>query len=157
MCGQKAIGLVLAVVSILGGVIASQTIVVEAQDERIRYDSIAITGPAWELVPPSNDGCDTPQMLTKQEGDYMSFTFTGTGISVVGAASVGQSVIDFYVDGILNKTVDQGRPELRCGDVLFELSDLPEYEHTIVGMLWVADITDDTGEGESGFSLQRLE
>ncbi|KIO20209.1 hypothetical protein M407DRAFT_30114 [Tulasnella calospora MUT 4182] len=142
--------------SILGGVTASQTIFVEAQDERISYDSTAITGPAWELVPPSADACDTPQMLSNRQGDYLSFTFTGIGVSVIGTKGVRQGLIDFYVDGIWNTTVDRGRPQLMCDEVLFEMSDLYKQEHTIIGMLGGLGINPETGEEDGVSPVQRL-
>ncbi|KAG8921384.1 hypothetical protein FRC01_000281 [Tulasnella sp. 417] len=95
-------------------------------------------------------------MLTDRKSDFMSFTFTGTGVSVIGTVGVRQGLINFYLDGTYLETFDRGRPKLVCDQVLFELSDLPLEEHTIVALLDGTGINPNTGKEDGVLSIQRV-
>ncbi|KIO20210.1 hypothetical protein M407DRAFT_30115 [Tulasnella calospora MUT 4182] len=95
-------------------------------------------------------------MLTDRTSDLMSFTFKGTGVSVIGTVGPKQGLIRFSLDGKDITTFDRGRPKLKCDQVLFKLSNLPLGEHTVSGLLVGGGTNPNTGEEDGVFSVQRI-
>ncbi|KAG8936192.1 hypothetical protein FRC00_009523 [Tulasnella sp. 408] len=95
-------------------------------------------------------------MLTDRLGDYMSFTFTGTSISIIGTVGVKQGYLDFYWDDQYITTIDRGRPELECDQVLFELTDMVLKEYTVAMVLSGKGINPNTGKEDGVLSIQRV-
>ncbi|KAG8911651.1 hypothetical protein FRC01_005600, partial [Tulasnella sp. 417] len=94
-------------------------------------------------------------MLTDQLGDFMRFSFKGTGFSVIGTRGVRQGQIEFDFDDYVG-IVDRGYPKLECDHVLFEMDGLPYEEHSFVAQLVAKDINPRTGEEDGVFSIQRI-
>ncbi|KIO20212.1 hypothetical protein M407DRAFT_11002 [Tulasnella calospora MUT 4182] len=95
-------------------------------------------------------------MLTDRLGDYMSFTFTGTSITVIGTVGVRQGYLDFYWNDQYITTIDRSRPELVCDEVLFELTDMVLKEYTIAMVLAGKGVNPNTGKKDGVLSIQRL-
>ncbi len=84
------------------------------------------------------------ETLSKEAGDSMSFTFTGTGVRLYGPYDINYGMCDIYLDGeaaaqnvsqYLGKVDFPGLSrgyEKRYGQLLFEVRDLPEKEHELV-------------------------
>ncbi|KAG9039310.1 hypothetical protein FS837_001022 [Tulasnella sp. UAMH 9824] len=154
----RAFYLGLSVLSFLGRVLADKTITVDGRDTSIRYSTVTNgdDGATWTPVQRSSDSCDTPQTLTSRLGDYMTFTFTGTGIFVIGTTGVKQGIINFTLDGQNITNFDRGRSELMCDQVLFQKLDLPLQQHTVVGTLVGRNMNLQTGQLDGVFSVQRV-
>lgn len=68
---------------------------------------------------------------TVNDGDAVSMTFRGTGVSWIGPKSADQGTADVYIDGKKVDTVDVHSDTRVSNQVLFSVSDLKDKEHTI--------------------------
>jgi hypothetical protein len=70
---------------------------------------------------------------TSNNGDAVSYTFTGTGISYVSEQSDGYGQVDVYLDGVLQDTIDANVPNVHNagGQVLYGITDLAAGQHTL--------------------------
>lgn len=154
----RAFYLGLSVLSFLGRVHADKLIPVDGRDNSIKYTTVTNgdDGATWTAVQRSADSCDTPQTLTSRLGDYMTFTFTGTGIMVIGTTGVKQGVINFTLDGQNMTNFNRGRSELMCDQYLFQQLNLPLQQHTVVGTLIGRNTNLQTGQPDGVFSVQRV-
>ncbi|KAG8985828.1 hypothetical protein FRB90_004422, partial [Tulasnella sp. 427] len=139
-------------------VVADIVNVVDAQDPSILYftPNDRDKHPTWTLVKPSKNSCDTPQMLTTRLQDWMSFTFIGTGVAVVGTVGVRQGIINIEIDGKSVATVDRGRKKLECDYVLFEVENLTYDVHTVIATLVGRKKNPNTGKQDGLLSIQEL-
>ncbi|KAG8908218.1 hypothetical protein FRB99_008283 [Tulasnella sp. 403] len=137
--------------------LAHKPVVVDPTDSNVHYFTVnnGDTGATWTPVASSPDSCDTPQMLTSHLGDYMKFTFTGTGVEVVGTKGAKRGLINFGIDGT-NSTVDRTCEHLVCNDVLFKKTGLPHQEHTIIATLIGRQPNLSNGEEDGVLSVQGI-
>ncbi|KIO24933.1 hypothetical protein M407DRAFT_25683 [Tulasnella calospora MUT 4182] len=133
---------------------ADQTIVVDGQDQSIQYHTVQSGdgNATWTRVERSPDSCDTPQMLTSRIGDYMTFTFTGTGVQVVGTIGKKRGLIQFALDGQNTTLKDRSNQQLACDSVLYQVTGLPNQQHTVMATLVGKDINFSSGAVD-GFLL----
>lgn len=68
---------------------------------------------------------------TAADGDSVSFTFRGTGISWIAPKGPDQGVVDILLDGKKVDTVDTAHATRLSNEVLFTASGLKDKEHTI--------------------------
>ncbi|MBV9577829.1 MAG: hypothetical protein JO057_04475 [Chloroflexi bacterium] len=70
---------------------------------------------------------------TLNDGDAVSYTFTGTGIAYVSEKSDGYGLVDVYVDGKFQATVDANAAGVHNlgNQVLFSKTDLAAGQHTL--------------------------
>ncbi|MBV9922158.1 MAG: hypothetical protein JOY78_15075 [Pseudonocardia sp.] len=69
---------------------------------------------------------------TTNNGDSVSYTFTGTGVAYVTEKSSGYGTVDVYLDGVFQQTVDANGPfHNQGGQVLFSKTGLSAGQHTI--------------------------
>ncbi|KAG8894453.1 hypothetical protein FRB99_001254 [Tulasnella sp. 403] len=136
---------------------ADKLVVIDGGDPTIHYTTVnnGDTGATWTPVQRSPDSCDTPQMLTSRLGDYMTFTFTGTGVYVVGTTGVKRGIINFNLDGT-NTTFDRTNAQLMCDAVLFQQTSLPFQQHTVTATLIGRETNYQTGQPDGVLSVQRI-
>ena len=67
------------------------------------------------------------------DGDSVSYTFTGTGISYISERSDDYGVVNVYLDDVFQQTIDANAPGVhnQTGQVLFDKSGLSAGRHTI--------------------------
>ena len=70
---------------------------------------------------------------TTNNGDSVSFAFTGSGVSYVSELSDGYGQVEVYLDGALQATVDANAPGVHNagGQILFSRSGLSSGQHTL--------------------------
>lgn len=157
MPNERKLYLGFSALSILGSVLADTAIVVDGQDQSIQYHTVqnGDMNATWTRVGRAPDSCDSPQMLTSNLGDYMTFSFSGTGIQVVGTKGKKRGIIIFTLDG-QNVTFDRSNQQLICDAVLFEHHNLPFSVHTIVATLVGKDINFSSGVLDGILPIQRV-
>ncbi|BBI36652.1 CBM35 domain-containing protein [Cohnella abietis] len=64
-------------------------------------------------------------------GDYMQYTFTGTGVRWIGATGNNHGKADVYIDGVLDQTVDTYSYDTKTQQVLYTKTGLNNLAHTI--------------------------
>lgn len=77
---------------------------------------------------------------TATNGDFVTFAFTGTGVSWRTATGPDQGAVDVYVDGKFRKTVDTRTDARRSGQQVFEVSGLKNGDHTITAVKVSGDV-----------------
>jgi hypothetical protein len=70
---------------------------------------------------------------TTINGDSVSYTFNGTGIDYISEKSDGYGLVDVYLDGTLQTTVDANAAGVHNegSQILFSASGLPAGQHTL--------------------------
>jgi len=70
---------------------------------------------------------------TTSNGDSVSYTFNGNGIDYISEKSDGYGLVDVYVDGALQTTVDANAAGIhhQGSQVLFSVSSLAAGQHTL--------------------------
>ena len=70
---------------------------------------------------------------TTNTGDSVAYTFSGTGIAYISEKSDGYGLVDVYIDGALQTTVDANAAGVhnQGSQILFSTSGLPVGQHTI--------------------------
>jgi hypothetical protein len=68
---------------------------------------------------------------TTANGDAFSYTFTGTGIDFRSEKYSDQGLVDFYLDGELQATVDTTNPTRLSQQLLYSRRGLPHGRHTL--------------------------
>ncbi|KAG8916959.1 hypothetical protein FRC01_002753 [Tulasnella sp. 417] len=96
-------------------------------------------------------------MLTYRLGDYMSFTFTGTGLQVFGTVGVKRGLIEFALDGQNTTVKDRTNQVLLCDYVLYEVRGLPYQEHTVTATLIGKDVNLSSDVIDSVLSIQSIQ
>ncbi|KAG9045418.1 hypothetical protein FS837_006351 [Tulasnella sp. UAMH 9824] len=137
---------------------ADQTIVVDGQDQSIQYHTVQSGdgNATWTRVERSPDSCATPQMLTSRIGDYMVFTWTGTGVQVIGTVGKKRGLIQFALDGQNTTLKDRSNQQLVCDSVLYEVRGLPYQQHTVMATLVGKDINYSSGVIDGCIPIQRI-
>jgi hypothetical protein len=72
--------------------------------------------------------------FTATDGDSFQYSFTGTGIKLVGAMGPDQGKMDIYVDGVLKQTVNTYNATRLSNQPIYEITDLKSGSHTIKGV-----------------------
>ncbi|MCS5735274.1 glycoside hydrolase family 27 protein [Herbiconiux sp. CPCC 203386] len=68
---------------------------------------------------------------TTTDGDFATFTFTGTAVSWIGAVAPDQGLVHVYVDGAFVQTVDTHADARLVGQELFTADGLKNGDHTV--------------------------
>jgi hypothetical protein len=68
---------------------------------------------------------------TQVNGDYVQFTFTGTGVELLTPKSALQGDIDVYIDGVLEDTVSAHYANRLTQQAVFSISGLANGKHTL--------------------------
>jgi hypothetical protein len=70
---------------------------------------------------------------TTNNGDSVSYTFTGTGVAYVSEKSDGYGLVDVYLDDALQATVDANASGVHNagGQILYSKTGLSAGQHTI--------------------------
>jgi hypothetical protein len=107
------------------------TLVVNDTDPGLQY-----SGNSWGYYPGRPGSFQDVQNdvhATLTNGDAVSYTFTGTGIAYVSEKSDGYGLVDVYVDGQFQQTVDANAAGVhnQGNQVLFTKSGLSAGQHTI--------------------------
>ncbi|MEN8203673.1 MAG: T9SS type A sorting domain-containing protein, partial [Bacteroidota bacterium] len=97
---------------------------VDDVNESVTYSGIWATG-AWDGY--HRNTCH----YTSEKDAKASFTFTGTGIKLIGAVNTNLGMAEVYIDGLLIDTIDFYRDTMALQVVLFADSTLSAGEHTI--------------------------
>lgn len=69
--------------------------------------------------------------FTKSDGSSVSYSFTGTGISLIGETNDDQGQLDVYLDGTLQRTVDTTSETRSAQQVVFTTCGLQPGYHNI--------------------------
>ncbi|MCW2936824.1 MAG: hypothetical protein JWM19_7786 [Actinomycetia bacterium] len=93
------------------------------------------SGPGWQDYTNRNDGdLGNDLEATTGNGDSVSYTFTGTGLEVLGEANGDEGSFDAYVDGkqdtSQNFTEDTSSTRL-AQQVIYQVAGLPPGTHTV--------------------------
>lgn len=72
--------------------------------------------------------------FTATDGDSFQYSFTGTGIKLVGATGPNQGEMDIYVDGELKQTVNTYNSARLSNQPIYEITGLKSGSHTIKGV-----------------------
>jgi len=102
---------------------------VNDSDTRLQY-----SGSGWDYFPNRSIGnLNDDVHATTNNGDSVSFTFSGTGVAYVTERSDGYGLVDVYLDNAFIQTVDANAAGVRnqVGQILFEKSGLSAGQHTI--------------------------
>jgi alpha-galactosidase len=94
------------------------------------------SGSAWAYYPArpaSFPDVQNDVHATLNNGDAVSYTFTGTGISYLSEKSDGYGLVDVYLDGQLQATVDANAAGVHNlgNQVLFSETGLTAGQHTL--------------------------
>ncbi len=68
---------------------------------------------------------------TAQEGNEVSFTFTGVKAWLIGRKALNHGRIDIYLDGELQETVDTNASSAQMRQILYKTEELAYGEHTV--------------------------
>ncbi|MDF2985458.1 MAG: hypothetical protein K0R50_968 [Eubacterium sp.] len=71
---------------------------------------------------------------TAVAGDSFQYSFTGTGVSLLGPVSPEQGDMDIYIDGVLKQTVSAYSSDKRSNQLLYSITGLNSGTHTISGV-----------------------
>jgi hypothetical protein len=98
--------------------------------------SLQYSGSAWGYYPgrpTSFQDLQNDVHATLNNGDSVSYTFTGTGIAYVSEKSDGYGLVDVYLDGQLQQTVDANAVGVHNlgNQVLFSETGLSAGQHTL--------------------------
>ncbi len=91
---------------------------------------ITYTGP-WTYHNNDNTFFSNDQHFTKDISAYAEFTFTGTGVSWIGATSYNLGNAEIYIDGTLKQTIDLYSSNLQPQKILYRINGLTPGAHTI--------------------------
>ncbi len=69
--------------------------------------------------------------VTTNNGDSVSYTFTGTGIEYITETNTDEGNVDVYIDGTLKKTVSGYSASHASQVVLYSIQNLAAGQHTI--------------------------
>ena len=108
-----------------------QTVTVNDTDPGLQY-----SGSAWGYYPGrpgSFQDVHNDVHATLNNGDAVSYTFTGSGISYVSEKSDGYGLVDVYLDGQFQVTVDANAAGVHNlgNQVLFSKTGLSAGQHTL--------------------------
>ncbi|HLL22915.1 MAG TPA: hypothetical protein VK427_12335 [Kofleriaceae bacterium] len=98
---------------------------VASSDHRIAY-----TG-WWQSSGRGYGDLDDDVHVTTTNGAEASFTFRGTGIQVIGERHTDHGLVEVYVDGVSQGTVDASAPSRQVQQVIYEITGLADTLHTI--------------------------
>lgn len=127
--GQKSsassgIGITLDALEITSPDTLQKTVTVEENDSQIKYNGY------WNNSLSSNySGGSAKNSSTL--GGYAEYTFTGTGIKVIGYTNSSKGIADIYLDGTLVKTIDLYSRYSSYNVTMFDISNLVSGSHTI--------------------------
>ena len=96
--------------------------------------SITYTGASWGYsAGRAVDNVNRDVHFATTDGDSVSYTFTGTGISYVSERSDDYGTVNVYLDDVFQQTIDANAPGVhdQTGQVLFNKSGLSAGRHTI--------------------------
>ncbi|KAA2250119.1 hypothetical protein F0L68_38910 [Solihabitans fulvus] len=68
---------------------------------------------------------------TTTDGDSVSYTFTGTGLDVLGEVNSDEGGIDVYVDGVRTRTVTPTGATRLAQQAVVSIAGLPKGQHTV--------------------------
>lgn len=68
---------------------------------------------------------------TETDGDYVEYSFTGTGITLIAPKSASQGDIDVYVDDVFKETVSAHHASRLTQQAVYSISGLANGAHTI--------------------------
>jgi len=77
---------------------------------------------------------------TKNNGDSVSYTFTGTGVDWITATAPDQGTVDVYIDGVLAKHVDTHGPVRATQQKVFGVAGLKNKQHTVTAVKVSGDV-----------------
>ncbi len=84
----------------------------------------------WEIYKPKNDQA----MFSSKAGDEATFTFEGTGVSIVGNWFKDGGKADIFVDGELKRTIDgyyDFANQTHTDMNLYHITNLPQGNHIV--------------------------
>ncbi len=97
--------------------------------------SLVYSGSGWGYYggrPASVNDLDNDVHATTNNGDAVSYTFTGTGVSYITEKSVDEGKVKVYIDGAYKATVNANSTAHNMGgQTLYSISGLPAGSHTI--------------------------
>ncbi len=110
---------------------AANTQLVNDTDTRLQYG-----GTGWALYgnrPSAVFDLHNDVHATMNNGDSVAYSFTGTGIEYISEKSDGYGLVDVYLDGSLQTTVDANAAGIHNAgsQILFSRSGLAAGQHTI--------------------------
>jgi hypothetical protein len=110
---------------------AQRPLSVNDTDANLQY-----SGSGWGYYPgrpASFQDTQNDVHATLNNGDSVSYTFTGTGVSYVSEKSDGYGLVDVYLDGQFQQTVDANAAGVHNlgNQVLFSKTGLPTGQHTL--------------------------
>jgi hypothetical protein len=106
----------------------AQPLKVNDADSSIRYNGAGWGHYTGRGVGDINDDVHA----TTNNGDSVSYTFSGTGISYITERSVDEGKVDVAIDGVLQQTVDARSTDHNLANqTLYNLWGLPQGQHTI--------------------------
>ena len=89
----------------------------------VNLNSLTYGGSGW-----FSDGCGK---ATHDQGDYIEYTFSGTGFKFEAPTDTNQGIMDVYVDGVFHSSWDAYGSYVDCNEVLYEVSGLDKGLHTV--------------------------
>ena len=93
------------------------------------------TGAGWQTYTDRNLGdLDNDIAATQDNGDEVSYTFTGTGLEVLGETNSDEGTFDVYVDGKqdTSKSFTEDTSDTRLAQqVIYQTGQLPKGTHTV--------------------------
>ncbi|KAG8965482.1 hypothetical protein FRC03_000479 [Tulasnella sp. 419] len=136
---------------------ADQSVTIDGGDPQLRYITFNQddTADTWQEIPRSSQGCDTPQHLTRRVGDFVTFTFTGTSVTLLGTRGPEGGLITYQFDG-QNTTNTRSFVPLQCDQTLFEQLNLQLGQHTLVVYFSEKEVSSTTNALDGLLSIQRV-
>jgi len=77
---------------------------------------------------------------TTHNGDAVSYTFTGSGVSWITATGPDQGLVDIYIDGKLARSVDTHGAARATQQTVFSVSGLRNGQHTLMAVKASGDV-----------------
>ncbi|MFE9045718.1 hypothetical protein ACFYOG_33045 [Streptomyces sp. NPDC007818] len=95
--------------------------------------AVRYTGSGWEAYGPGRKLGDLHDTVhaTKNNGDSVSYTFTGTGIDVISETNADEGTADVYIDGTRIQSIDASNTTRLSQQVIASVTDLPKGQHTV--------------------------
>ena len=85
----------------------------------------------WQWEFPVQGCYCNDQTSSSGKGDYLEFEFVGTKVTVIGECGPHNGVIEVYIDGKCEWTIDLSRNQLALAQTWFESEELQEGKHQI--------------------------
>ena len=94
-------------------------------------EAVSAQGSGWSLGNAVSGSYDATLSYSNVPGDYMEYTFTGTGIACFASKESNRGIAEIILDGVSQGTVDMYSPSILRQQEIFRTDTLAYGQHTL--------------------------